>query len=167
MLAMLAKHHVHFVVIGGVAATAHASPYPTIDLDICPADHSENLQRLADALNEMGAGIRVIDESQPRAVDFDVRILRATPILNLMTPWGPLDIVLRPAGTHGYEDLTRDALTVKIGKVEVAVASRADVIRSKQAVGRDKDLQAVQVLRELEERDPQEKRRERRKGRQA
>ncbi|MGH2734220.1 MAG: hypothetical protein ACRDKZ_01460 [Actinomycetota bacterium] len=153
MLRTLSEHDVRYILIGGVAATLHASPYQTIDLDICPARDGDNLERLAAALNAMEAGLRVTDEPEPLRVELTAHILRAAPIVNLMTRWGPLDVVFRPAGTEGYEDLRREVVTVKLGDVEVEVASRADVLRSKEAVYRDKDRLTVQLLRELEERD--------------
>jgi len=39
----------------------------------------------------------------------------------------------------GYEDLARDAVRLTILGVDVDVASLADVIRSKEAAGREKD----------------------------
>ena len=55
-----------------------------------------------------------------------------------------------PAGTQGYEDLRRDAIAVDLGDaLTVRVASLADVIRSKEAAGRDKDRLVLPVLRRL------------------
>lgn len=61
MLRVLEHHGVHYVVIGGLAATLHGSPLRTGDADICPARDRANLTRLADALVAMGARIRTAD----------------------------------------------------------------------------------------------------------
>jgi len=153
MLSVLTKHGVDFIVIGGVAATLHASPFATFDLDICPAPGTDNLRRLTAALEELDARIRVTDEPEPMKINFSPKVIEAAPFLNLITKWGPLDIVHRPGGTEGYRDIARDAKKVKIQDLEVAIASRADVLRSKEAVYRDKDIPTIRVLRELEERE--------------
>lgn len=154
ILAVLAKHGVDFIVIGGVAATIHGSPYVTYDVDICPADNDDNLKRLQSALEELDARIRVTDEPEPVRINFSPRVIRAAPYLNLITKFGPLDIVHLPGGTKGYPDLARDAEQIKLGDLEIRVASRADVLRSKEAIYRDKDVPTIRVLRELEEREP-------------
>ena len=70
-------------------------------------------------------------------------------ILNLVTAHGELDLSFRPSGTEGYSDLARSATPVKIKDHTVTVASLEDVIRSKQAAGRPKDLAALPLLRQL------------------
>jgi len=153
MLDVLVQHDVRFIVVGGIAAIFHASPYATFDLDICPADNDENLRRLSQALVEMDARMRFTDEPDPIRIDFNPRVLRAAPFLNLETKWGTLDIVHQPAATRGFEDLTRHAVRVHLGNQEIAIASRADILRSKEALYREKDLPTIRLFQELEERD--------------
>lgn len=153
MLEVLARREVAFVVVGGIAAVYHASPYATFDLDICPAEDDENLRRLAAALEEMDARMRGTLEPASPPVAFDPRILRATPRINLETTWGPLDIVHTPAASRGFEELSRSAISVELGGLKIAVASRADILRSKEAIYREKDLPTIRLFRELEERD--------------
>ncbi len=50
------------------------------------------------------------------------------------------------------EDLVRDALNLQLGSNLVKVASLADVIRSKEAAGRAKDLAVLPTLRAMLER---------------
>jgi len=68
---------------------------------------------------------------------------------NLVTDHGRLDLMFVPSGTAGYEDLSRDAVHLKILGVDVDVASLADVIRSKEAAGREKDRVVLPVLRRI------------------
>jgi hypothetical protein len=162
MLNVLVEHKVRFIVVGGIAAIFHASPYATFDLDICPADDDQNLRRLSEALVEMDARMRFTDEPEPIRIDFNPRVLRAAPFLNLETKWGPLDIVPQPAGSQGYESLARDAISVRLGEVDIAVASRTDVLRSKEALYRDKDIPTIRLFQELEERDLEQRASEKR-----
>ncbi len=52
---VLNDEDVDFVLIGGLAAVLHGSPLPTIDVDLVPERSDENLERLATALNRLGA----------------------------------------------------------------------------------------------------------------
>ena len=65
----------------------------------------------------------------------------------LRTRFGPLDLVFSPSGTGGYDDLQGDAREIDLGRTSVAVASLADVIRSKEAAGREKDRAQLPALR--------------------
>jgi len=56
------------------------------------------------------------------------------------------------AGTAGYDDLVKNAADTRIGKRQIKVAAIADIIRSKQATGRNKDLAALDHLRDLDRR---------------
>ena len=58
LLATLHRHKVAFVLIGGLAAVYHGSPFPTEDADITPDTDDVNLDRLASALRELNARIR-------------------------------------------------------------------------------------------------------------
>jgi hypothetical protein len=63
------------------------------------------------------------------------------------TRHGDLDLSYVPSGTQGYEDLRRDARNEEIGGVDVAIASLTDIIRSKEAAGREKDQAQLPALR--------------------
>jgi hypothetical protein len=70
-------------------------------------------------------------------------------VWNLTTRAGDLDIAFQPSGTGGYDDLRRGALTLSIQGISVPVASLADVVRSKEAAGREKDRLVLPMLRRL------------------
>ena len=150
IMEVLARHRVRFVVIGGVAAILHGSPFATRDADITPAMDRENLERLGGALRELQARLRTPDEGgAERPFDPVAEQLGGGQVWNLTTPLGDLDLCFMPAGTTGYDDLLRDADTMELGSVRVRVASLADVIRSKEAAGRTKDRQVLPTLRKL------------------
>jgi hypothetical protein len=154
ILRVFAKHGVEFVVIGGFAATIHGSPLVTFDIDITPSRAPDNLARLSAALREMNARIWTQPEPEGIAFDHDADSLADVQILNLVTDFGRLDVTSTPAGTTGYEDLRRDALLIRIGDIDVLVASLADVVRSKQAAGRPKDERALPILRRMLDEGP-------------
>jgi hypothetical protein len=149
MLEVLAAHGVRFVVIGGFAATYHGSPHLTFDLDITPELSKQNLDRLSDALRELGARIR--SDAVPDGVEFDhdgASLGKGT-VWNLQTDHGDLDVTIEPSGTQGYPDLVEDAEEAYVLGVKVRVASLRDVVRSKEAADRPKDHQTLPTLRRL------------------
>jgi hypothetical protein len=93
---------------------------------------------------------------EPGDVPFvvDDESLARSAIWTLVTDHGDLDISFVPSGAKGYDDLKRDAITIDMGGGKrVNMASLADVIRSKQAANRPKDIAALPLLRQtLEER---------------
>jgi hypothetical protein len=148
ILAVLVKHEVSFIAIGGFAAAAYGSPLVTNDVDIVPDPDSQNMARLSKALKAAGAKVRAAGV-EPLPFDHSGASLLDAQIWNLTTKYGDLDITLQPSGTQGYADLRRDAVEVTIRGSRVLLASLADIVRSKEAAGRDKDRRALPVLREL------------------
>lgn len=148
MLEVLERHGVRFVVVGGVAAIAQGSPLATEDVDVTPARDSANLERLAAALRELDARLRVAGTPEGVPFPFDAGSLGGNEVWNLTTPHGDLDLIFEPPGTGGYEDLRRDAIVVDFGADEVRMASLVDVIRSKQASARAKDQAQLPALRQ-------------------
>ena len=108
----------------------HGAPYQTVDCDILHAR---------------------IWIGQEGGLEFkhDARSLQDARIWNLITEYGLLDISFEPAGTSGYADLIKRAVVVEVDATSFAVASLEDVIRSKQAAGRDKDERVLPLLRRM------------------
>lgn len=153
MLSALADRDVRFVLIGGMAAVLHGDVGVTVDLDIVPERSDENLERLARALLDLGARIRT--EGEPEGLHFDrsAEFLKNLPpdsIVNMTTEAGDLHVTFCPSGTQGFSDLCRDAIEIEAAdRLHILVASLQDVIRSKEAAGREKDRQALPRLRRL------------------
>lgn len=144
-LEVLVKHHVRFVVIGGIAANLRGSTTLTQDIDVCYARDGENLSRLAKALKELHARLR----GGPSNVPFllDAKTLAMGDHFTFVTEAGSLDILGHPPGIPGgYEELERAADEVDLGGFSVKVASIDDLIRMKRALGRPKDLVELEVL---------------------
>lgn len=147
ILQVLQDHGVRYVVIGGFAAAIHGSPYVTSDIDVVPATSAGNLARLSSALDALAAQVRSPDGPLP--FSHSASSLAQLRVINLTTEAGDLDLTFVPSGTSGFDDLIRNAEDVEILGLEVPVASLADVIRSKEAAGREKDLLQLPLLRQL------------------
>lgn len=152
----LSRHQVRYVLIGGLAATLHGSPLVTQDVDICPASDDDNLPRLSAALRDLDA--RVWSDREPEGVPSpaDPSALAQGRLWNLVTRFGRLDLSFLPSGTQGFPDLAREAVTFRLDDLEIPTASLLDVIRSKEAAGRERDRQALPTLRKLLERTERE-----------
>jgi len=149
----LERHGVRYLLIGAAAARIAGAPVVTEDIDVTPATDPKNLERLAAALRELEARLRTA--SDPAGVHFVVEpeTLADANLWTLTMPAGDLDICFVPAGTSGYDDLRREASRESVGAgITVAVASLRDVIRSKEAAGRPKDLAQLPLLRQTLER---------------
>jgi len=151
ILSALDSHRVEFVVIGGFAIELHdvAVP-PTRDVDITPATGPANLERLAGALRELGARFRVHDgpsEGMKIPGGLSAEWLANMVSVALVTDAGPIDVSLRPDGSDGYRDLAAGMVRIAHGDHLVPTAALEDVLRSKEASGRPKDIRVIPALR--------------------
>jgi hypothetical protein len=143
------RRGVEYVVIGGFASELHdAAVPPTRDIDFTPRTTPENLKLLSQALTDLDARIRT--EHVPEGLPFshDAASLGQAGVWNLVCDFGEFDISFRPSGTDGYEDLVRNAICLDIKGGQMPVASLPDIIRSKEAAGRPKDIVALPALEE-------------------
>jgi hypothetical protein len=150
MLRVLVSHRVEFILVGGIAARLRGAPLLTQDVDVTPATDRENLGRLAGALRELNARLRTATEPEGVPFPFEPGLLESAAVWTMTTRHGDLDLVMRPAGTAGYPDLIAESDRLKVAvkpELIVSVASLADVIRSKEAAGREKDRAALPLLR--------------------
>ena len=153
MLRRLDSAGVEFVVIGGIAAIAHGSPRFTFDLDIVFATDDANLTRLSSALQDLGATLRGVTDDVPFVPD--ARTLRHVRLLTLDTEEGPLDVMVQPDGSKGYEQLRDGSIEAIVEGTAVRVAGLDDLIAMKKASGRDKDrvhLQELEAIKRLSSR---------------
>lgn len=146
IFAVLHQHLVEYVLVGGYAAQLRGAARPTTDADITPATSEANLHRLAAALDDLGARIRTDSAADGLPFNTSADALRGVSLLNLQTSHGDLDLTFVPDGTTGYEDLIRSATAELVGSATVQVAALEDIIRSKTAAGRQKDIDALPEL---------------------
>ena len=154
LLQTLNRHGVVYVIVGGLAAVAHGSTLATADVDLAPARDRPNLDRLGAALREIGARLRT--DNEPSGIEFpcDGAFLAAQPtMLNLVTDLGDIDLTITPSGfPRGYDELVLHTLAIDLGDgVLTRIASLDDVIASKRAAGRAKDIAALPHLEALQQ----------------
>jgi hypothetical protein len=155
LLAAFERHQVAFVAVGGVAAQWHGAQRPTKDLDVCPAWDAENLERLAAALRDLGARLRVPNgPSEGLEVPIDGALLARMEVGTWRTQAGDVDLLLGiPCDSRWnlarFEELQERAVLVDIGDATVMAATLRDIVRSKEIADRPPDRQALPELRRL------------------
>jgi hypothetical protein len=137
ILDTLVAHGVDFVLIGGMAGVARGSAYPTFDLDVAYARDAQNLERLAAALQELGATLRGAPRDIPFLLDAETIGLGAH--FTFETHYGSLDVLTDPDGAPPYDRLVAASDRAEVDGVAVRVASLDHLIAMKEASGRTKD----------------------------
>lgn len=143
ILRALAEHRVEYVLIGGLAVQTHGHVRTTNDADLIPAPNRDNLERLAATLRELGA--RVLNPGEEE-VAVDAEMLPRATIWQFATRDGGIDVMHEVPGGRPYAELSRRALRVRLGDVEVPVVGLDDLIQMKLARGRPVDLADVAAL---------------------
>jgi hypothetical protein len=153
ILRTLDAHEVQFVIIGGLAGNIRGTADVTNDLDVCYARKEDDLRRLAAALKELDATLRVAGPVDgPIPFQLDAATLRMGDSFTFSTKAGDFDILGTPSGTGGYDDLIQGASRFDLGQgLLVYVAGIDDLIRMKRAAQRPKDLLHIEHLEALAE----------------
>ena len=93
----LDRHGVQYLLVGGLAAMLHGAQRPTLDLDLLPRSDAEHLERLAAALVDLGAFLRVggltDDEARALPTIIDGPSLRGMEISTWRTDAGDVDVL--------------------------------------------------------------------------
>lgn len=147
LIRTLVEHEVEFVLIGATAAWLQGDPSVTADLDITPRKDIDNAERLADALNELGARPVTRGVVGARAT-LDERDFLGWQPHQFITDAGAIDVLPDVAAVGDYEDLRRRAVTLGAVGATLLVASLDDVIASKELLGRPKDRLHLETLYE-------------------
>jgi hypothetical protein len=131
----LHKHQVKYVTIGGIAAILHGVPRATFDLDILIESTPENAQSLLDALLDAGFGTASLVTAE-QLLAHEITIFRDRVQIDVQT------------STQGitFEKAWERREVMQYEQQEFYVLSRDDLIASKRAAGRPKDLEDVRLL---------------------
>jgi hypothetical protein len=147
----LAEHGVDYVLVGGLAVQTHGHVRTTVDVDVYPRPDRQNLERLAEALNALGA--RVLNAGAGE-LPVDASMLPRATLWQFATRHGAVDVLHDAPGTPPYDELRRRAIEVELGDLRIAVAGRDDLISMKRASARRVDLEDLAALTELEPKGP-------------
>jgi hypothetical protein len=147
LLAVLERHGVRYLVIGGVAAGIHGGTRTTQDLDIVPAPGRPNAERLAVALRELDARLKGVDADLLPVDPTDPSDLEAGANFTLTTRLGDLDVLPEPEGFGDWDQIAGRAERLDVGAgAPVAVIGLDDLIALKRAAGRRQDIEDIVQL---------------------
>lgn len=149
LLEALVVGGVDFVLIGGIAGTAHGSAYVTEDLDITYARDHENLERLAAVLHGLGAHLRGPNLPDDLPFLLDAKTLDMGQNFTFTTKFGDLDVLGDVSGAPPYTELCSEAESMTLFGAEVRIASLPHLMCMKRAAGRDKDKLHITEYAEL------------------
>jgi predicted nucleotidyltransferase len=140
-IAALDAHGVRCLVVGAHAVAFHARPRATKDLDILldptPANARRALAALRDFFGGADLGFTVADLTDPRwIIQLGVAPVR-------------IDLLSKIPGCPSFEAAWKNRVTASFGAVRAHYLGLEDLIRAKEAAGRDQDRADVRVLRRV------------------
>ena len=145
LLDALSAAQVEFVIVGGLASTAHGSARLTQDIDIVYARERANLDRLVTALSPYAPYLRGAPPGLPFRLDIDT--LQRGLNFTLTTTIGDIDLLGEIVGGGGFESLLPHTVELAMFGFRCRCLDLPTLIHVKRAAGRPKDLE---VLAELE-----------------
>ncbi|HEX8243401.1 MAG TPA: hypothetical protein VF541_07900 [Longimicrobium sp.] len=151
MLHTLARDEVRFILVGGLAASAHGSAYLTTDLDICYDTEAKNVARLFGVLERWGAVPR---DGETRDQRLDQATLASAAVVRIRTDDGDVDLFADMAGVGGYGVCSLMAETITVHGCAIRVLGLDALIAAKRAAppshepGPLLSLEALRVLKE-------------------
>lgn len=144
LLAALVETGVDFILVGGMAATAHGAARVTYDVDIVYARASDNLERLVEALSSHHPYLRGAPPGLPFTWDRDT--LERGLNFTLTTDLGAIDLLGEIIGGGSFEELLPDTQRVELFGLPCLCLRIRRLIEVKRAAGRPKDLEAIAEL---------------------
>jgi len=132
---LLDRHRLEAVLIGNAAAALQGAPLTTVDVDFLFRKTPTNIKKLKAIKEDLQAVM--LRPCYPVSDLF--RIMRDSDTLQI-------DFMATVAGIHSLEGLRKRASKVDFNGHPLYVASLADIIKSKKAAGRPKDLAVMYVL---------------------
>jgi hypothetical protein len=133
--AEFSANHFEPVMIGNAAAALHGAPVTTLDIDFMFRKTALNLTKLKSIAKRLQASIlkphypasdlyRMVNDEQGMQLDFMTKL----------------------DGIRSDKSLRSRSSPVAFGEHELLIASLADIIKSKRAAGRSRDVAVLEIL---------------------
>ena len=131
-----AKHKIDYMFIGKSGAILLGYPSTTQDVDLFPKKNQDNCRRLILALAEIG--FQLSDKTKEK-------IMRGIDFVQINEDPFDLDLVFAPDGIESFEKAEKRMIIVE----DFHIANLQDIIASKRAAGREKDLADLPLLEDF------------------
>jgi hypothetical protein len=155
LLSQLRERKVEFVIIDGFCGVMHGASLVTLDLDICCRFDRDNLKRIEAAVKDFNPRHRLTADKLP--LELTNELCDRLKNLYLTTDLGNLDCLSEVAGIGNYEQALRRSTLKSMSYGEFRILDLEALIEAKLTVGREKDLDAVKLLRAVKERKEHQK----------
>ena len=145
-LRTLCESDIQFIVVGGLAAVLNGAPVQTYDVDLVYSREQANVERLINFLQQVDAIFRIQPEKRMRPSRSH---LAAGGHLNLLTRYGPVDLLATIGKSLGYSDLLPHSNEMNIGEgIRVRVLNLKMLISIKEQLASEKDVAVLPILRQ-------------------
>ena len=134
----LEKHGLQAILIGNAAAALQGAPVTTVDFDFFFRKTPANLKKLKRIAADLGA----VALRPYYPVSGLIRLMRDDDGLQLDF----MDVI---DGVPSFEGLRRRSLQIRMGSASLRVAPLADIIMSKKAAARPRDLAVLEILEKI------------------
>ena len=141
----LTEGHVDFILVGGFAAVLNGAPINTFDVDVVHSREPTNISRLLPVLESLDAIYRIQPARRLKPTESYV----ASPgHQNLITRYGPLDLLGTIGRNLAYKDLLAHSVEMDIGEgVRIRVLDLETLIAIKEELSGEKDRAILPILR--------------------
>jgi predicted nucleotidyltransferase len=144
-LRQLCESEIQFVLVGGLAAVLNGAPVQTFDVDLVYSREPANIDRLLAVLQSLDAVFRIQPERRLRPSRSH---LAGGGHLNLLTSFGPLDLLGTVGQSLGFSDLLPHSHEMDVGQgIRVRVLDLEMLIAMKEQLASEKDLAMLPMLR--------------------
>lgn len=135
--ALLNKHEVDYLVIGGVAVVFHGYTRATADLDFWYKPTLDNFHNIIKAFKEYGFDVSELEEAV-----FDPK----KTFLRFPTPGFRTELLPSLAGDISFNEAKEKAEKIELDGVNVPIIGYDDLVRSKAFTNRLKDQADIEEL---------------------
>lgn len=145
-LRALQENGVQFILVGGLAAVLNGAPIQTYDVDVVYSREPANIDRLLTVLPLMDAIFRAQPERRLKPM---ASHLAAAGHLNLLTRYGPVDLLAVIGRNLGYQELLPHSTEMDITEgTSIRVLNLETLIAIKEQQGGEKDIAVIPILRQ-------------------
>ena len=150
LVGRLVANEVDFVVVAGFAAAAYGVTHGTQEIRVCCDFSVDNLMKLQAALS----GLHPVHRMPPAQPPLELTPETAADFKNLYldTDYGQLDCLSSVEGVGDFAQVKRESVEVALSEGPCRILSLDALIRSKQAMNRPRDREAVLQLKAIRER---------------
>jgi hypothetical protein len=138
-IALLNRHDVRYLIVGGFAFSFHAEPRFTKDIDFFIEGSAENADRVLKALADFGFSDLDLTKD-----DF----IKPGEVVQLGVEPVRIDIMTSASGID-FASAWKNRVEGKYGDTKAFFISKADLIHNKAAIGRKQDLSDIEKLQKI------------------